>query len=98
MESNTRAVVIIKDENDNFPYFTQNSYIGYISELAAINSVVLMEDNKPLVIKAWDADSGINSRLIYTILDEDARSNFTIDSSTGMPFKNLEFNLQYFSI
>ncbi|CAL4132577.1 unnamed protein product, partial [Meganyctiphanes norvegica] len=52
MESSTKVLIIIKDENDNFPYFTQNSYIGYISEVAALNSVVLMENNMPLVIKA----------------------------------------------
>ena len=83
MESSTRIVVLIKDENDNFPYFTHHSYIGYISEVAAVNSIVLTENNEPLVIKAWDADSGVNSHLIYTILDQDHRYNFTIDPSTG---------------
>lgn len=71
------------DENDNPPYFTQSSYVGHISEAAAVNSVVLMEDNTPLVISAKDKDSDQNANLVFTILEEEARKYFAIDSSTG---------------
>ena len=48
-----------------------------------MNSVVLMEDNRPLVISARDKDSDQNANLVFTILEEEARMYFTIDSSTG---------------
>lgn len=49
-----------------------------------MNSVVLMEDNSPLVISARDKDSDQNANLVFTIIEEEARMYFTIDSSTGM--------------
>ncbi|XP_042222155.1 fat-like cadherin-related tumor suppressor homolog isoform X3 [Homarus americanus] len=82
-EATAQLIINIRDENDNPPYFTQSSYSGHISEAAAVNSVVLMEDNSPLVISARDKDSDQNSNLVFTILEEEARMYFTIDSSTG---------------
>jgi protocadherin Fat 1/2/3 len=37
----------------------------------------------PLVIKATDADTGVNSLLSYEILEERAKKFFAIDESTG---------------
>ena len=37
----------------------------------------------PLVIKATDADTGVNSLLSYKILEERAKKYFAIDESTG---------------
>lgn len=82
-EATAQLIINIGDENDNAPYFTQSSYSGHISEAAAVNSVVLMEDNSPLVISARDKDSDQNANLVFTILEEEARMYFTIDSSTG---------------
>ncbi|XP_063848744.1 fat-like cadherin-related tumor suppressor homolog isoform X3 [Scylla paramamosain] len=82
-EATAQLIINIRDENDNPPFFTQSFYSGHISEAAAINSVVLMEDNRPLVISARDRDSDQNANLVFTILEEEARMYFTIDSSTG---------------
>ncbi|XP_037803520.1 fat-like cadherin-related tumor suppressor homolog [Penaeus monodon] len=79
-ESTAHLVINVLDENDNPPYFTQSSYVGHISEAAAVNSVVLMEDNTPLVISAKDKDSDQNANLVFTILEEEARKYFAIDS------------------
>ncbi|CAL4064237.1 unnamed protein product, partial [Meganyctiphanes norvegica] len=82
-ESLIPVVVNVQDENDNIPYFSQKAFYGHISEAASINSVVLMEENIPLIISATDADSGLNSHIIYTIVEQEARNNFTIDEATG---------------
>ncbi|CAL4131790.1 unnamed protein product, partial [Meganyctiphanes norvegica] len=82
-ESSMSVCVNIVDQNDNIPYFSKKVFTGHISEAALINSVVLEDDNTPLVIKARDHDSGMNAKLIYSILDDDVKNNFTIDSSTG---------------
>ena len=53
-----------------------------------------------IFLKASDADSGLNSILEYTILDEIAKQYFEIDSSTGTIklLKKLDYESQaYFS-
>ncbi|XP_064094852.1 fat-like cadherin-related tumor suppressor homolog isoform X3 [Macrobrachium nipponense] len=82
-ESTAQLIINIRDENDNAPFFTQSTYSGHISEAASINSVVLMENNAPLVITARDKDSDQNANLVFTIIEEEARMYFAIDSSTG---------------
>lgn len=79
-------IVSVKDENDNAPHFLQTAYEGFISESATINSVVLMEDSLPLVVFAKDEDSEQNANLVYSILEEEARLYFNIDSATGISF------------
>uniref|UniRef100_A0A8C4NG34 FAT atypical cadherin 1 n=1 Tax=Eptatretus burgeri TaxID=7764 RepID=A0A8C4NG34_EPTBU len=81
--TNTTVKVHLKDENDNAPTFVQSYYMGIISEAAPAKSVVLNDQNSPLVIKATDADSGPNSLLVYQIVESTARRCFSIDSSTG---------------
>ncbi|XP_076056118.1 FAT atypical cadherin kugelei isoform X2 [Oratosquilla oratoria] len=83
LESMCLVIINILDENDNPPYFTQENYQGHISEAASFNSVVLMENNSPLVITAKDKDAEQNANLVFTILDQEARTFFAIDSSTG---------------
>ncbi|XP_035989151.1 protocadherin Fat 3a isoform X5 [Fundulus heteroclitus] len=83
MASNVSLVIQIVDENDNPPVFQQHHYHGTICELAPINSVVLNSENLPLVIKAHDADSNQNALLVYQIVEETAKSFFTVDSVTG---------------
>lgn len=57
--------------------------MGTISEAAPVNSVVLGEDGKPLVIKATDKDHNHNSLLVFQIIEETARGFFNVDSGTG---------------
>lgn len=61
-----------------------------------MNSVVLMESNSPLVISARDKDSDQNANLVFTILEEEARMYFNIDSSTGKSHLFLVFSVQHF--
>jgi protocadherin Fat 1/2/3 len=70
--------------NDNQPRFDKTHFNGYISESAFVGSLVLTENNfSPLVIRATDADSGVNSLLSYQILEDRAKKFFSIDESTG---------------
>jgi len=73
------------DINDNEPKFADGAnFVGYISETASVGSLVLLEKNfSPLVIRATDADSGINSLLSFDILQDKAKKYFAIDESTG---------------
>ena len=71
------------DKNDNPPQFLQAFYEGSISESSIIGSLVLTNDNTPLVIKAQDADSEVNALLNYDIIEALPRKYFHIDSSTG---------------
>uniref|UniRef100_A0A3P9N6B8 Cadherin domain-containing protein n=1 Tax=Poecilia reticulata TaxID=8081 RepID=A0A3P9N6B8_POERE len=83
MASNASLLIQILDENDNPPVFQQHHYRGSICELAPVNSVVLNSENLPLVIKASDADSNQNALLVYQIVEETAKTFFTVDSVTG---------------
>ncbi|KAG8453727.1 hypothetical protein GDO86_000378 [Hymenochirus boettgeri] len=83
MSSNTTLVVHIRDENDNLPVFVHTSYRGLISESAPPNSVVLTDENTPLVIRATDCDQESNALLVYHIVEPSVHKYFAIDSSTG---------------
>ena len=63
--------------------FSRTAYEGHISEAAAINSVVLQSGNSPLVISARDKDTEQNANLVFSILEDEAKAYFAIDSSTG---------------
>ncbi|XP_036424561.1 protocadherin Fat 1 [Colossoma macropomum] len=83
MASQVTVLVLIKDENDNAPVFTQTEFVGFVSEGAAPRSVVLTIKNTPLVIHATDADEDADARLVYQIVEPFAHNYFTIDSGTG---------------
>ncbi|XP_063314156.1 protocadherin Fat 1 isoform X2 [Pelobates fuscus] len=83
LSTNTSLVVHVRDENDNFPVFVQNDYIGLISESASANSVVLTQKNIPLVIRATDNDRESNALLVYQIVEPSVHKYFAIDPSTG---------------
>ena len=84
MKDKCSVSIHILDVNDNAPKFESLNFTGYISETASVGSLVLLEKNfSPLVIRATDADSGINSLLSYQILEDRAKKFFAIDESTG---------------
>ncbi|XP_059608235.1 fat-like cadherin-related tumor suppressor homolog, partial [Phlebotomus argentipes] len=88
-------IVHVLDRNDNAPHFERHLYMGSISEAASIGSLVLVslangtanttmvENSEPLVIRAVDADSGVNAFLHYDIVEALPRRFFHIDSTTG---------------
>lgn len=82
-KSQTNLDIHILDVNDNPPKFEKNFFVGNISETAGPGSLVLVNNTAPLVIKATDQDSGLNSLLLYEILEEHAKRYFSIDPSTG---------------
>lgn len=77
------VIVHVLDRNDNPPRFLQAAYSGFLLESALIGSLVLTEDNTPLVIKATDPDFELNALLSYEIVEALPRKYFHIDSSTG---------------
>ncbi|XP_040049953.2 protocadherin Fat 3 isoform X3 [Gasterosteus aculeatus] len=83
MASNVTLIIQVVDENDNPPVFQQLHYHGSISEAAPVNSLVLNSDDSPLVIKATDADRNQNALLVYQIVEETAKTFFTVDLGTG---------------
>uniref|UniRef100_A0A673K9G9 Protocadherin Fat 3-like n=1 Tax=Sinocyclocheilus rhinocerous TaxID=307959 RepID=A0A673K9G9_9TELE len=81
--SSVTVCIQVVDENDNPPAFQELTYTGTISEAAPINSVVISEDGKPLVIEATDADKNHNALLVFQIVEDTAKLFFTVDSGTG---------------
>ncbi len=81
--SSVTVCIQVVDENDNTPVFQELTYTGTISEAASINSVVISEDGKPLVIEATDADKNHNALLVFQIVEDTAKLFFTVDSGTG---------------
>ncbi|XP_041947685.1 protocadherin Fat 3 isoform X2 [Alosa sapidissima] len=81
--SNATVSIQIVDDNDNPPVFWQLRYTGTISEAAPVNSVVMSENGSPLVIQAVDADRNQNALLVFDIVEDTAKSFFTVDSGTG---------------
>jgi protocadherin Fat 1/2/3 len=82
-KANTSVVVHILDVNDNHPEFIKKVYIGNISEASGPNSVILDENNKPLVIRARDNDTNLNALLYYEIVETESQHLFNIGSTTG---------------
>lgn len=79
----SNVIIHVLDKNDNAPRFLDVFYEGIVSESAPTNSLVLTNNSDPLVIKAIDLDSEINSLLHYEIVEPFSRKYFQIDSSTG---------------
>ena len=74
----------VLDVNDNTPVFQGETFVGRVSETAPPGTLVFVEGTtRPLVIKASDADAGVNSLLYFEILDHQASGVFSIDESTG---------------
>lgn len=84
----SNLIVHILDQNDNAPQFIRTQFAGIVSEAAPIGSLILAAENgtessQPLVIKAVDADSGVNALLHFEIVEQMPRRFFHIDSTTG---------------
>ncbi|XP_058918449.1 protocadherin Fat 2 [Kogia breviceps] len=88
------VLVYIIDENDNAPMFSKSTFVGQISEAAALNSMIVDENNNPLVIRASDSDKEANSLLVYKILEEEALKFLKIDPSMGTLTTVLEMDYE----
>ena len=78
--------VMIQDDNDNSPQYTEESYHFSLPENMASNIVVG-------IIEATDRDGEDNSRVIYTL---SGSPHFTIDSTSGRNMRlNPKIGLRY---
>ncbi|XP_077182634.1 protocadherin Fat 2 isoform X2 [Paroedura picta] len=75
--------VYVIDENDNAPVFDNPFFVGWVNENTALGSIVMDENNAPLVVRASDADQNSNALLCYEILQPEALEFFKIDPSMG---------------
>ena len=76
IETSANVSVMINDENDNAPQFT--NFPSNLTQLENRSSSELL-----YVFDATDADSGINQRLYYEILNLDLIDKFSINNSSG---------------
>lgn len=74
--NSTDVIIRVVDVNDNPPVFHAAPYRGTVAENAAINSTVV-------AVQAQDRDDGLNSQLVYSIVNPDEDLPFWIDSATG---------------
>lgn len=76
------VLIHVTDENDNSPQFSESLFNGHISEGSGVGSIVFSSD-VPLVVRATDIDSGLNSLLTYSIVEKESQEFFSVDSNTG---------------
>ncbi|XP_067423513.1 protocadherin Fat 2 [Emydura macquarii macquarii] len=77
------VLIYVIDENDNAPAFVKPCFFGWVNENAPLQSMVMDENNAPLVAHATDADQDSNALLVYEILELEALKYFKIDPSMG---------------
>ena len=73
----TTVTVMIMDENDNAPIFTQGPTTAQVAENSANGFIVAQ-------YIATDGDSGANAEIAYSLSPSGAAVPFSIDSSTGV--------------
>lgn len=69
--------IYLVDVNDNAPQFNQSLYLGDVRENVPVGTSVMQ-------ISAYDADSGSNGALSYSIPRGAVKSNFAIDGNSGV--------------
>ena len=77
LSSKKEVKVVVLDENDHAPVFSQNSYASSITENSPIGSIILQ-------VNATDRDSGDNAKITYEISAGVISKFITIDESTGV--------------
>ncbi|XP_043944319.1 cadherin EGF LAG seven-pass G-type receptor 1 [Protopterus annectens] len=68
--------IIVEDENDNYPQFTEKRYVVHVSEDVPINTKIIQ-------VKATDKDKGNNAVIHYSIVSGNIKGQFYMDSFTG---------------
>uniref|UniRef100_A0A3B3TEX3 Cadherin domain-containing protein n=1 Tax=Paramormyrops kingsleyae TaxID=1676925 RepID=A0A3B3TEX3_9TELE len=74
--SHAKLQVLVLDENDNSPVFSQETYHVSVSEGAPVGSEILQ-------VIATDNDQGSNGEVMFSLL-EDTLAVFSIDESMGI--------------
>ena len=81
--NSTSFTVIVEDINDNAPEFDKQLYELTIQEETHTSTTIR--------VSAVDADSGVNGKVTYGLLDADPEQ-FTINSRTGLIISNSAFD------
>ena len=78
LSSTTEIEVMVIDENDNSPEFTEALYSAEIPEFSAVGTSVLQ-------VQAFDIDTNINAVIVYSIVESGSDDfPFSIDPTTGI--------------
>uniref|UniRef100_A0A8D0H436 Cadherin EGF LAG seven-pass G-type receptor 2 n=1 Tax=Sphenodon punctatus TaxID=8508 RepID=A0A8D0H436_SPHPU len=68
--------IVVEDDNDNSPQFSEKRYVVQVPEDVSSNSHVLQ-------VTATDRDKGNNALVHYSIMSGNTRGQFYIDAQTG---------------
>ncbi|XP_028854714.1 cadherin EGF LAG seven-pass G-type receptor 2-like, partial [Denticeps clupeoides] len=68
--------VVVEDDNDNAPQFSEKRYVVQVPEDKAPNSQILQ-------VTATDRDKGANALVHFSIMSGNSRGQFYIDAQTG---------------
>ncbi|XP_038612021.1 cadherin EGF LAG seven-pass G-type receptor 1 [Tachyglossus aculeatus] len=75
--SATAAVrILVEDENDNYPQFSEERYVVRVPEDVAVNTAVLR-------VRATDRDQGRNAALLYSIVSGNPGGRFYLHALSG---------------
>lgn len=79
LSSTAYITIIVLDDNDNSPEFTQSSSEISVLETSRIGTELMR-------FRASDADQGVNSQVVFSITAGNRRDTFHIDSISGSLF------------
>ncbi|XP_077866259.1 LOW QUALITY PROTEIN: protocadherin Fat 4-like [Saccoglossus kowalevskii] len=68
--------VVVTDENDNSPEFTESGYVFYVTENIPLETLI---DR----VRATDVDEGVNAQIEYTMDSLSYTDKFTVDLDGG---------------
>uniref|UniRef100_A0A8C4MVR6 Cadherin EGF LAG seven-pass G-type receptor 1 n=1 Tax=Equus asinus asinus TaxID=83772 RepID=A0A8C4MVR6_EQUAS len=68
--------IVVEDENDNYPQFSEKRYVVQVPEDVAVNTPVLR-------VQATDGDQGQNAAIHYSIVSGNLKGQFYLHSLSG---------------
>uniref|UniRef100_A0A452RIB8 Cadherin EGF LAG seven-pass G-type receptor 1 n=1 Tax=Ursus americanus TaxID=9643 RepID=A0A452RIB8_URSAM len=68
--------IVVEDENDNYPQFSEKRYVVQVPEDVAVNTPVLR-------VQATDRDQGQNAAIHYSIVSGNLKGQFYLHSLSG---------------
>ncbi|XP_044539855.1 cadherin EGF LAG seven-pass G-type receptor 1-like, partial [Gracilinanus agilis] len=68
--------ILVEDENDNYPQFSEKRYVVQVPEDVAVNTAVLR-------VQATDRDQGQNAALHYSIVSGNLKGQFYLHALSG---------------
>ncbi|XP_030892418.1 cadherin EGF LAG seven-pass G-type receptor 1-like, partial [Leptonychotes weddellii] len=68
--------IVVEDENDNYPQFSEKRYLVQVPEDVAVNTPVLR-------VQATDRDQGQNAAIHYSIVSGNLKGQFYLHSLSG---------------